>query len=70
MGSDDEVGTTGESQQKMNKAIQKISAKRRAAAIAKDYGAVTDTDGLVRIMGCDPFRRPGISPCKTGDSNK
>ena len=45
----------------MNKLIQEISAKRRAAAIAKDYGAVTDTDGLVRIMGCDPFRRPGIS---------
>ena len=34
----------------MNKAIQEISAKRRAAARAKDYGAVTDTDGLVRIM--------------------
>ena len=46
---------------RMNKAIQEISAKRRAASIAKDYGAVTDTDGLVRIMGCDPFRRPGIS---------
>ena len=46
----------------MNKEIQEISAKRRAAAKAKDYGAVvTDTDGLVKIMGCDPFRRPGIS---------
>ena len=45
----------------MNKAIQEISAKRRAAAIAKDYGAVSDTDGLVRIMGCDLFRRPDIS---------
>ena len=45
----------------LNKAIQEISAKKRAAAIAKDYGAVTDTDGLVRIMGCDPFRRPSIS---------
>ena len=45
----------------LNKAIQEISAKRRAAAIAKDYGAVNDTDGLVRIMGCDPFRRPGFS---------
>ena len=45
----------------MNKAIQEISAKRRAAAIAKNYGAVTDTDGLVRIMGCDPVRRLGIS---------
>ena len=45
----------------MNKAIQEITAKRRAAATAKDYGAVSDTDGLVRIMGCDPFRRPGIN---------
>ena len=45
----------------LNKAIQEISAKKRAAAIARDYGAITDTDGLVRIMGCDPFRRPGIS---------
>ena len=45
----------------MNKAIQEISAKRRAAAIAKDYGAITDTDGSVRVMGCDPFRRPGFS---------
>ena len=43
----------------MNKAIQEISAKRRAAAMAKDYGAVTYTDGLVRIMGCDPFRTAG-----------
>ena len=45
----------------MNKAIQEISAKRKAAVTAEDYGAVTDTDGLVRIMGHDPFRRPGIS---------
>ena len=45
----------------MNEAIQEISAKRRTAAIAKDYGAITDTDGLVRIMVCDPFRRPGFS---------
>ena len=45
----------------VNKAVQEISAKRRAAAIAIDYGAVTDTDGLVRIRGCDPFRRPGVS---------
>ena len=45
----------------MNKEIQEISAKKGATAIAKDNGAVTDTDGLVRIMGCDPFRRPGIS---------
>ena len=35
----------------LNKAIQEINAKKRAAAIARDYGAITDTDGLVRIMG-------------------
>ena len=46
----------------MNKAIQEISAKKRAAAIARDYGASTDTDGLVRIMGCGTFRRPGFRP--------
>ena len=45
----------------LNKAIQEISAKKRAAAVTGDYGAITVTDGLVRIMGCDPFRRPGIS---------
>ena len=45
----------------MNKVIQEINEKRRAVAIAKDYGAITDND-LVRIMGYDPFRRPGISP--------
>ena len=46
----------------LNKAMQEISAKKRAAVEARDYGAITDTDGLVRIMGCDPFRRPGFSP--------
>ena len=45
----------------MNKGIQEISAKKRATAIARDYGAITDTDGFVRIMGCDLFRRPGFS---------
>ena len=46
----------------LNKAIQEISEKKRAAAVTKDYGAITDTDGLVRTMGCDLFRRPGFSP--------
>ena len=46
----------------LNKAIQVISAKKRAAVEASDYGAITDTDGLMRIMGCDPLRRPGFSP--------
>ena len=46
----------------LNKANQEISAKKRAAVEARDYGAITDTDRLVRIMGCDPFRRPGFSP--------
>ena len=56
MGSDNEVGTTGVTNKILNKAN-----KKRAAAVARDYGAVTDTDGLLRIMECDPFRRLGIS---------
>ena len=46
----------------LNKAIQAISAKKRANVEARDYGAVTDTERLVKIMGCDPFRQPGSSP--------
>ena len=46
----------------LNKAIQEISAKKRAAVEARDYGAITDTERLVRIMGCDPFRRLGFTP--------
>ena len=46
----------------LNNAIQEISAKKRAAVEARDYGAITDTEILVRIMGCDPFRRLGFSP--------
>ena len=46
----------------LNRATQEISAKKKAAVEARDYAAITDTDGLVRIMGCDPFRRPGFSP--------
>ena len=34
----------------MNKAIQEISAKNRAAVEARDNGAIPDTDGLVRII--------------------
>ena len=45
-----------------NKAIQEISVKKRAAVEARDFGAITDTDGLVRIMGCDPVRWLGFSP--------
>ena len=37
----------------LNKAIQEISARKRANVEARDNGAIT--------MGCDPFRRPGIS---------
>ena len=62
MGSDDEVGATRENQQNINKAMQEINAKKKAAVEARDCGAITDTDRLVRIMGCDPFRRPGFSP--------
>ena len=28
----------------------------------RDCGAITDTERLVKIMGCDPFNRPGFSP--------
>ena len=46
----------------LNTAIQEISAKKRAAVEARDYGAITDTEWLAKIMGCDPFRLPGFSP--------
>ena len=46
----------------LNKANQEISAKKRAAVEARDHGAIDDTGGLVRVMGCDPFRRPVFSP--------
>ena len=46
----------------LNKAIEEISVKKREPVEARDSGAITDTDGLVRIMGCDPFRRLGFSP--------
>ena len=62
MGPDDDVGNTRKSQQVLNKAIQEIRAKKSANKETRDYGAITDTDGLVKIIGCDPFRRPGVSP--------
>ena len=62
MGSDDEVRASRERANKILKAIQEISANKRAAVGARDYGPITDTDALVRIMRCDPFRRPCFSP--------
>ena len=62
MGSDDEVRATDRANKILNKATQEISAMKKTAVEARDCGAITDTDGLVRIMGCDPFRRPGFSP--------
>ena len=53
----------------LNKAIQEISAKKRAAAATRDYDAITDTDGLVRIMGVI-LSDVWVSTCKTGDSDK
>ena len=41
----------------------------RAAAVVRDYGAITDTDGLVRIMGCDPFRRQVEIPTSGIENN-
>ena len=53
----------------MSKAIQEMGAKRRAAAIATDYGAVTGTDGLLESW--DVILSGGwVSACKTGHSNK
>ena len=46
----------------LNKATQEINAKKRAAEEARDYGAITDTERLVKIMGCDPFMRAGFRP--------
>ena len=49
----------------LNKAIQEIIAKKRAAVEVRGFGAITDTERLVRIMGCDPFRRPaGFQPVR------
>ena len=46
----------------LNKAIQEIRAKKSANEETADCGAITDTWRLVKIIGCDPFRRPGASP--------
>ena len=46
----------------LNKAIQEICVKKKAAVEARDHGAITDSERFVRFMGCDPFRRPGSSP--------
>ena len=54
----------------LKKAIQESSAKKRAVVEARDNGAINDTDGLVRIIGCDPFQAAGVSVRKTGDFNK
>ena len=45
----------------LNTAIQEISARKKAHVEARNNGAITDTETLVKIMGCDPFRRLGIS---------
>ena len=46
----------------LNKAVQEISVRKRANVETRDNGAITDTEWFVNIMGCDPFRRRGISP--------
>ena len=58
---DDEVGATGERQQNIEQSNSGDQRKERAAAVTRDYGAITDTDELVRIMGRGPFRRPVFS---------
>ena len=44
----------------LNKAIQEISARKKAHVEARNNGAITDTEMLVKITGCDPFSRLGI----------
>ena len=34
----------------LNKAIQEICVKKKAAVEARDHGAITDTERFVRIM--------------------
>ena len=46
----------------LNKAIQEIRAKQSADEEYRDCGSITDTWRLVKIFGCDSFRRPGASP--------
>ena len=53
----------------LNKAIEEISPKKRAAVEARDFGANTDTDWLVRIMGCD-FSGGKVAARKTRDFNR
>ena len=45
----------------LNKAIREINAKKRANVEARDYGAITDPERLVKIMGCDFLKRLGFS---------
>ena len=45
----------------LNKEIQEISARKRANVETRDNRAITDRERFVKIMGCDPSRRPGIS---------
>ena len=43
------------------KAIQEMSARKKAHAEGRNNEAIIDTEMLVKIMGGDPFRRLGIS---------
>ena len=49
----------------LNKANREISARKQAHVEAhveaRNNGAITDTEMLENITGCDPFRRLGIS---------
>ena len=48
----------------MNKAIQEISAKERAAKEARDYGAITDTGKDGENHGMRSFQEDGFQPVR------
>ena len=62
MGSDDEVGATRESQQNNEQSDSGNQRKEKGSRRSQRPRSDHCTDGLVRIMGFDPFRRPNFSP--------
>ena len=53
----------------LNKAIQKIGALKRAAVEARDYGAITDNERLVRLWVAI-LSGGRVSSRKTGEPNQ
>ena len=50
-----------------NKEIHEISAKKRAAVEARDYGAITDTERFGEKHGMRPFQAAGLQPVRPKD---